>query len=130
MNLYGIGIDVVEVARIESSLQEFGSRFREKVFTAAEREYCEKQKRPAIHFAARFAAKEAIAKAFGTGIGKNLGLLDIEILRKPSGEPTVVLSGAGQQFAENQNITEIKISLTHADHYAAANAVVLAAEKN
>ena len=126
MNLFGIGIDVVEVARLESSLLEFGDRFKDKIFTVSEIEYCDKQKRPAIHFAARFAAKEAIAKAFGTGIGKNIGWLDIEIARKESGEPEVLLFGAGRQFADDQKISKIKISLTHAQHYAAANAVVLA----
>ncbi|MGB0775298.1 MAG: holo-ACP synthase, partial [Akkermansiaceae bacterium] len=123
MNIFGIGIDVVEVERVESSLAEFGERFTGKLFTKAEQEYCAKQKRPSIHYAARFAAKEAVAKAFGTGIGKDLGWLDMEIRRRPSGEPEVFLSGGGAKFAEANNITEIKISLTHAHHYAAANAV-------
>ena len=62
MIIFGIGIDVVEVERVESSMAEFGDRFAERVFTEAERAYCESQKRPAIHYAARFAAKEAVAK--------------------------------------------------------------------
>lgn len=127
MKLFGIGIDVVEVERIESSMAEFGERFAVKIFTAGERAYCEAQKRPAIHYAARFAAKEAVAKAFGTGIGKDLGWLDMEIVRKDSGEPGLVLSGAGKAFAEAKGIAEVKISLTHALHYAAANAVALGA---
>lgn len=126
MNLYGIGIDVVEVERIEQSMSEFGARFAEKVFTAAEREYCDSQRRPGLHYAARFAAKEAVAKAFGTGIGRDLGWLDMEVVRRESGEPELVLSGAGKRFAESEGIVRIKISLTHARHYAAANAVVLA----
>jgi holo-[acyl-carrier protein] synthase len=125
MKLHGIGIDVVEVERIESSMAEFGERFAVKIFTAKERAYCDSQKRPAIHYAARFAAKEAVAKAFGTGIGRDLGWLDMEIVRKDTGEPEVVLSGAGKDFAERQRIREVKISLTHAQHYAAANAVAL-----
>lgn len=125
MKLFGIGIDVVEVERIESSMAEFGERFASRVFTAAEREYCQSQHRPALHFAARFAAKEAVAKAFGTGIGKELGWLDMEIIRKDSGEPELLLTGAGKAFAEAQGITAVKISLTHARHYAAANAVAL-----
>lgn len=126
MNIFGIGIDVVEVARIESSMAEFGDRFAEKIFTQAEREYCDAQKRPAIHYAARFAAKEAVAKAFGTGIGKDLGWLDMEIRRRESGEPEVFLSGEAQVFVEKNKLTQIKISLTHAEHYAAANAIILA----
>ena len=126
MIIFGIGIDVVEVERVESSIAEFGDRFAERVFTEAERAYCESQKRPAIHYAARFAAKEAVAKALGTGIGKDLSWLDMEIRRRESGEPEVFLSGDGEAFAKSNKLTQIKISLTHAKHYAAANAVVLA----
>jgi holo-[acyl-carrier protein] synthase len=126
MRIFGIGIDVVEVERIESSVAEYGDHFINRLFTGAERSYCESQKRPAIHYAARFAAKEAIAKAFGTGIGKDLSWLDMEIRRRESGEPEVLLSGAGAEFAGQNKIIQIKISLTHARHYAAANAVVLA----
>ena len=125
MDVLGIGIDVVEVERIESSMAEFGERFAEKIFTPAERAYCESQRRPGLHFAARFAAKEAVAKAFGTGIGKDLGWLDMEITRKESGEPELKLDGAGRRYAETRGIAEVKISLTHAKHYAAANAVAL-----
>ncbi|MCW1883435.1 holo-ACP synthase [Luteolibacter flavescens] len=125
MKLFGIGIDVVEVERIESSMAEFGERFAIKIFTEGERAYCSSQKRPAIHYAARFAAKEAVAKAFGTGIGKDLGWLDMEIVRKDSGEPELVLSGVGMAYAKQKGIAEVKISLTHAQHYAAANAVAL-----
>jgi holo-[acyl-carrier protein] synthase len=129
MNLFGIGIDVVEVERIASSMAEFGDRFASRVFTETEREYCDSQKHSAIHYAARFAAKEAVAKALGTGIGKELGWLDMEIRRKASGEPEVVLSGDGEKFAKANNLTQIKISLTHAQHYAAANAVVLSGDR-
>ncbi len=125
MIIFGIGIDVVEVDRISSSMAEFGDRFANRVFSKKEREYCEKQKRPAMHYAARFAAKEAVAKALGTGIGKELAWLDVEVVRRASGEPEVLLTGDGKKFAEANKITQIKISLTHAEHYAAANAVVL-----
>lgn len=125
MQLFGIGIDVVEVERIESSMAEFGERFATKVFTTGERAYCDSQRRPGLHYAARFAAKEAVAKAFGTGIGKELGWLDMEIVRKDSGEPALQLGGAGEAFAGRMGIVEVKISLTHAKHYAAANAVAL-----
>lgn len=125
MIIFGIGIDVVEVERISLSLTEFGIRFSNKVFTRLEQDYCESQKHPAIHYAARFAAKEAVAKALGTGIGKQLGWLNVEVSRRSSGEPEVSLRGDGKIFAEANNITQIKISLTHAEHYAAANAIVL-----
>lgn len=125
MNLLGIGIDVVEVERIGSSIEEFGEKFLQRVFTKAEQDYCYSQKRSSIHFAARFAAKEAIAKAFGTGIGKEITWLDMEITREPSGEPKVLMTGVGKKYAEKMKVVDIKISLTHAEHYAAANAVVL-----
>ena len=125
MNLIGIGIDVVEVSRIKSSLDEFEGRFQQKIFTEAEREYCAKQKRPELHFAGRFAAKEAIAKAFGTGIGKDVGWLDMEIIRRPSGEPGVILSGAAAEYAAKRGVQQVMVSLTHAKHYAAANAVIM-----
>ena len=125
MNLLGIGIDVVEVERIGSSMDEFKDKFLNRIFTKSEQEYCESQKRPVIHYAARFAAKEAIAKAFGTGIGKEISWLDIEITRQSSGEPAVNMCGNGKNYAQKLNVSDIKISLTHAEHYAAANAVVI-----
>jgi len=125
VNLLGIGIDVVEVDRVKSSLDEFGARFKERVFTETERAYCEKQKKPELHYAARFAAKEAIAKAFGTGIGKEIGWLDMEITRRRTGEPEVILSGSAKTYAESRHAAEVKVSLTHAKHYAAANAVLM-----
>jgi len=125
MSVFGIGIDVVEVERIASSMAEFGERFAVRIFTVGERAYCDAQKWPELHYAARFAAKEAVAKAFGTGIGKELGWLDMEIVRRESGEPALLLSGGGKAFADARGIVEVKISLTHARHYAAANAVAL-----
>ena len=125
MNLIGIGIDVVEVDRVKSSMDEFGEKFTHKLFTEREREYCERQKRPELHYAARFAAKEAVSKAFGTGIGKAIGWLDLEIVRRDSGEPEVIVCGDAVEYAKERGVSEIKVSLTHAKHYAAANAVVM-----
>lgn len=125
MNLFGIGIDVVEIDRVQSSIDEFGDKFIQRIFTQAEQEYCQKHKFPFKHYAARFAAKEAVSKALGTGIGKDVAFTDIEVVKKESGEPEVVLHGAGAAFAQSNNIELIKISLTHAEHYAAANAVVM-----
>jgi len=128
MSLYGIGIDVVEVERVSSSIGEFGEKFLQRIFTASEREYCDSQKRSAIHYAARFAAKEAVAKAFGTGIGKDVAWTDIEVIRENTGEPKIKLYGAGKALAEKIKVGDIKVSLTHAEHYAAANAVILVSE--
>lgn len=125
MNVHGIGIDVVEIARIERLLERHEERFEERVFTAAEREYCRAHRVPAPRFAARFAAKEAVAKAFGTGIGKDLEWLDMEVGHDAAGAPVLHLEGAGAVYAEKRGITGVLISLTHAEHYAAANAVAL-----
>ena len=125
MQILGIGIDVIEVERIEDAVEEFGDHFLKRIFTDGERAYCGRQNRPEIHYAARWAAKEAVSKAFGTGIGPELGWTEIEVVRRDSGEPILVLSGKAKAFAERKAIREVKISLTHAKHYAAANAVVL-----
>src|ERR671916_760313 len=79
MSVLGIGVDIVETQRIEHSLERFGERFLHRVFTAGEIAYCRSMKFPARHFAARFAAKEAVSKAFGTGIGKAMGWRDIDV---------------------------------------------------
>lgn len=125
MRIFGIGIDVVEVERIASAISRHGEPFVAKLFTPAERAYCEAQKKPALHYAARFAAKEAVSKALGTGIGGQAGWLDLEIARDPSGAPKLVLSGAAAEFTRVQGIAEIQISLTHAREYAAANAIAV-----
>ena len=125
MRIFGIGIDVVEVVRIASAIERHGEPFLAKLFTPAERAYCQHQKSPALHFAARFAAKEAVSKALGTGIGGQAGWLDLEIVRDPSGAPRLVLLGNAADFANHHGITEIQISLTHAREYAAANAIAI-----
>ncbi len=126
MSLVGIGIDVVEVSRIRSSMDEFGVKFLARIFTKRERDYCERQKMPEMHYAARFAAKEAISKAFGTGIGKDVSWLDMEIIKKSSGEPEVQLSGAAALKAKEVKAGQVMVSLTHSKDYAAANAVIIA----
>ena len=125
MRIFGIGIDVVEVDRIASAIERHGESFLAKLFTPNERAYCEAQKKSALHYAARFAAKEAVSKALGTGIGGQAGWLDLEITRDSAGAPKLVLLGAAAAFARQKGITEIQISLTHAREYAAANAVAI-----
>jgi holo-[acyl-carrier protein] synthase len=126
MRIFGIGIDVVEVERIASAIARHGEPFLTKLFTPAERAYCEAQKNSALNYAARFAAKEAVSKALGTGIGGQAGWLDLEITRDAVGAPKLVLHGAAAEFSEQNGITEIQISLTHAREYAAANAIAIA----
>ena len=125
MDIFGIGIDVVEVARITAAIERLGPAFLDRLFTPAERDYCESQASPALHYAARFAAKEAAAKALGTGIGGHAAWHDLQVVSTPTGAPQMLLSGAAAAFAIDHGITAIKISLTHADAYAAANAIAL-----
>jgi holo-[acyl-carrier protein] synthase len=128
MRLFGIGIDVVEVARIASAIERHGEPFLAKLFSSAERAYCDSRKDAAMHYAARFAAKEAVSKALGTGIGGQASWLDLEVVHDSAGAPKLLLSGAAAEFSEHHGITEIQISLTHARDYAAANAVAIAGE--
>lgn len=128
MRIFGIGIDVVEVARIASAIERHGEPFLTKIFTRAEREYCESRKHAAMHFAARFAAKEAVSKALGTGIGANAGLRDLEVVHNANGAPEIQLGGAAQAFAREHGISSIRISLSHARDYAAANAIAVCGE--
>lgn len=125
MSIFGIGIDVVEIARIERSVERFGDRFTDRIFLAGELAYAGKMKHPPAHLAARFAAKEAVSKAFGTGIGGQVGWRDIEVGRKASGEPFITLHGNGRDWARRMDIVEVLVSLTHTEHYAAAQAVAL-----
>lgn len=127
MIVIGTGVDIVETARISSSLERHGDRFLARVFLDGERAYCGKMASPSQCYAARFAAKEAVSKAFGTGIGAMLGWLDIEVRRKASGEPFVVLHGEGAKTAARLGITEIRLSLSHSEHYAVAHALALGA---
>ncbi len=123
--IHGIGVDIVETARIASSIERFGDRFLRRVFTEAERAYCASMPHPERHFGARFAAKEAVSKAFGTGIGASVGWRDIEILRRESGAPFIALHGPAADLAAKLGITKALISLSHSDHYAVANAVLV-----
>jgi len=126
MKIFGIGIDVVEVERIAAAIERHGEVFLTRVFTQAERAYCESCKRPTIHYAARFAAKEAVVKALGTGIGAHAALQHVEVIRDEAGAPKIHLSGAAEAFAKQNGITDIQISLTHTRDYAAANAIAIA----
>src|ERR1022692_2719674 len=96
--ILGTGIDIIEVAWVQASHERFGERFLNRLLLADEIAYCLSHKNPAPFIAARFAAKEAISKAFGTGIGAALGWQDMEIRRKKSGEPFVVLHGKGEKL--------------------------------
>jgi holo-[acyl-carrier protein] synthase len=121
----GMGCDLAEVERIQKAHERHGQSFLDKVYTAAEQEYCLQQANPYPSLAARWAAKEAIAKAFTTGVSEHIGLLSIEITKGPRSEPQVQLLENGQKLLEQIGGTEIKISLSHTREIAMAVAVIV-----
>ena len=124
MSVIGIGVDLVECVRIQRSMDRFGDRFLHRVFTDGEIEYSMSMKFPARHLAARFAGKEAVSKAFGTGIGKAMGWRNIDIQKKESGEPFLIFSGPAHELAARQGVTSALISLSHTEHHAIACVVL------
>ncbi len=122
--ILGIGIDIIEVARIRASLEKFGERFGQRILLPAEKEYCLAHANPTPFVAARFAAKEAISKAFGTGIGAQLGWQDMEIAHRESGEPYVILHGKGKALFAARQAARLLVSISHTDQYAAVVAVL------
>ena len=122
--ILGLGTDITEIARVKSSLERFGDSFLNRILRPEEVTYCRTQKDIALPVAARFAAKEAISKAFGTGIGAQLGWQDIEIRRRPSGEPYVVLYGGGLKLIEERKGKQVLVSLSHTVNYATAVAIL------
>lgn len=121
--MFGIGIDCIEVARIEANVREDGA-FAWKVFTAGEREYCAARHHPAQHYAARFAAKEALFKALGTGWSGGMAWQEIEIENEENGRPRLKVSGAVAAFAEQHGITRMHVSLAHVRELACAFVVL------
>ncbi len=122
--ILGLGIDLVELSRIRSAHTRFGERFARRILTDSEWEYCRSQNDPVPSLAARFAAKEAVSKAFGTGISETLGWRDMEVLRLESGQPQIRLLGPAEILAKARGCLRIHLSLTHTRTTAAAVAVL------
>ncbi len=120
--IFGIGTDIIEVARIEKQVSKDNS-FRDRIFTPREIEYCEKRRSKAMNYAARFAAKEAFFKAIGTGWRGGLAFQDVEIVNDELGRPSIVLYGKAKAFAEENGLTNIIVSLSHVKDM--ANAIVV-----
>jgi holo-[acyl-carrier protein] synthase len=114
-NLKGLGNDIIEIERIAQSISRHGQHFLNRLFSSLEQDHCYKFKDPSPHFAGRFAAKEAVAKALGTGFGKELSWLDIEITPDLHGKPTVHFSEAAKhRFQDPKVIVSISHSTSHA----------------
>lgn len=109
----GLGTDLTEVARVRRSVERFGSRFLDRIYTPGELAYCLRKKDPAESLAARFAAKEAGAKALGTGISHGVTWQEFEVRREPGGKPSLWLSGRAAELAAQLGINRLSLSLTH-----------------
>ena len=119
MEIYGIGTDIIEISRIKEAINRTAS-FKRKVYTEKEIEYIEKKKNPYASYAGRFAAKEAVSKAFGTGV-LGFSLSDVEILNDKLGKPYVVLHNAVKEAAKNLTI---QISISHSREYAVCTVII------
>ena len=108
----GLGVDIVEIDRMAALIAR-SPRFTERVFSEQERAYCDAKSNPAAHYAARFAAKEAVVKALGTGFSQGIGVRDIEVRLFASGKPVVSLSGKAAEVATQRGVRDISISLTY-----------------
>ena len=121
----GLGTDLIETRRVQESIDRFGERFLERIFTAGEIAYCLRKKRNAAEsFAARFAAKEAGAKALGTWISRGVSWKEFEVQRAVSGQPSLSLSGRAAELAEAMGVKRVQLSLTHTRELALAVVVV------
>ncbi len=120
----GVGTDLIEIDRMEASIERFGERFLDRVFTPEEIAYCMKKKSSAESFAARFAAKEAGAKALGTGISRGVSWKEIEVRREPGERPTLHWSGRAAERARALGVVRTELSLTHSRSTAMALVVV------
>lgn len=122
--IIGIGIDIVENTRVERMLERWGDGFLRKVFLPEEIAYCREKQSPGPHLAARLAVKEAVLKSFGEGWTEKIGWKDILIRRSTKGQPRVELVGKGKMLQEEMGVAEILVSLSHADSYSVAAAVL------
>jgi len=120
----GIGIDLVSVGRLKRILDRWDRRFTARVYTQREADYCFKKAFPAIHFAARFAAKESFLKALGIGLGMGVHLRDIEVVNGPKGQPELVVHREAEAMLARQSIRRMQLSLTHTSEYASATVIL------
>ncbi len=121
----GTGTDLIEISRVSDSIARYGERFLQRIYTPAEIRYCQRKKKNAAEsFAARFAAKEAGAKALGTGIAKGVAWNEIEVTHLPGGRPTLLLHGRAAARAAAMGVTAAHLSLSHARDLAIAVVVL------
>ncbi len=125
MNVLGIGTDIVECLRIAQMIERHGELFIQRVYTPFEIEYCSARKAATQHYAGRWAAKEAVLKAMGTGWASGIRWRDIEVRNEPGGMPRIALGGEAREACERLGITEMLISISHCRSHATAYAIAL-----
>lgn len=128
MNILGIGTDIIESLRIAQMIEKHGELFLNRVYTPHEIEYCSARKAATQHYAGRFAAKEAVLKALGTGWTRGIQWRDIEVHNDLGGKPSIVLSGGAYELSVQQGIDEMLISISHCRNYATAYAMAVGKE--
>jgi holo-[acyl-carrier protein] synthase len=117
----GIGVDIIEVSRIRQSVETAGDRFLQKIFTPEEIKYCKSKRNMYQHFAARFAAKEAVSKAMSTGWDKEFLWKDVEVMNDPSGQPRITLHGRAEQRLADCSVL---LTLSHSDSHVVAMVLI------
>ena len=121
--IIGMGVDLAEVGRIEKAIERHGEAFLRRVFTVAEREYCDRFRNRFERYAGRFAAKEAAMKALGTGWRRGVRWVDFEVVREKGGRPTIRLDGEARKIAEELGVKRIALSITHTEMQALAQVI-------
>lgn len=121
----GIGTDIIECDRIEQMLAKHGDVFLARVYTAGEIEYCSGRKAAIQHYAGRWAAKEAVLKALGTGWAHGIQWTDVEVVNQQGGKPNIVLTGVAKELSAQQGICQMMISISHCKSYAVAYATAI-----
>jgi holo-[acyl-carrier protein] synthase len=121
--IVGLGLDIAEVGRVKAAIERHGEVFLRRIYTAREREYCERFKNKFERYAGRFAAKEAAMKALGTGWSRGVRWVDLEVVREKGGRPTMALSGVAESIAERLGVKRIALSITHTGEQALAQVI-------
>jgi holo-[acyl-carrier protein] synthase len=121
--IVGLGVDIAEVPRIKTAIERHGEPFLRRIFTPNEVEYCERFKNKFERYAGRFAAKEAAMKALGTGWRRGIRWVDLEVVREPSGRPTLALVGEAAKIAAQLGVKRISLSITHTEAQALAQVI-------
>ncbi len=122
--IVGMGVDIVEIRRFGAVLERQQDRFLKRVFTTGEQEFCRAHRDPVPHFAVRFAAKEALFKALGTGWAKGVTWLDVDVHREGQGAPSIVLRGEAEQISRRLGAQRVHVSLSHSDESAIATVIL------